>query len=42
LVDAKRKGLITSFKKMALEMRENGIRFSLRLIEEIALELKEK
>ena len=42
LVDAKRKGLITSFKKMALEMRENGIRFSLRLIEEIALALKEK
>jgi hypothetical protein len=33
---------LTFFKKMALEMRENGIRFSLRLIEEIALALKEK
>ena len=28
--------------KSYLEMRENGIRFSLRLIEEIALALKEK
>ena len=33
---------LTSFKKMALEMRKNRIRFSLRLIEEIALALKEK
>lgn len=42
LVDAKRKGIIHSFKELALEMRENGIRFSLRLIEEIASALDEK
>lgn len=42
LVDAKRKGLIASFEEMALEMRENGIRLSLRLIREISSALEEE
>ncbi len=41
LADAKRKGLIGSFEGMAIAMRENGIRFSLRLIEEISAALDE-
>ncbi len=41
LVEAKRKGLIPSFKKPAMEMKAQGIRFSQRLIEEIAANLGE-
>jgi predicted nucleic acid-binding protein len=41
LVEAKRKGLILSFKELALKMKEQGIRFSERLINEIALNLNE-
>ena len=36
LVSAKRKGLITSFIDMALEMKENGIYFSEKLIYDIS------
>jgi predicted nucleic acid-binding protein len=41
LVEAKRKGLILSFKEAALKMRKQGIRFSEQLINEISLNLKE-
>jgi hypothetical protein len=41
LVEAKRKGLIPSFKEPALKMKENGIRFSQQLISEISLNLGE-
>lgn len=41
LVEAKRKGLIEAFKPIALAMQRFGIRFSFRLIEQIARELGE-
>lgn len=41
LVEAKRKGLILSFKEAALKMKEQGIHFSEQLINEISLNLKE-
>lgn len=41
LAEAKRRGLIMSFKKRALEMRDNGIYFSERLIKEIAEQINE-
>lgn len=41
LVDAKRKGLIPSFKSPALKMKEHGIHFSEQLISEISLNLGE-
>lgn len=41
LVEAKRIGLISSFKEPALKMREHGIRFSEQLINEISSALEE-
>ena len=41
LVEAKRRGLILSFREAALKMKEQGIRFSEELINEIALNLNE-
>ena len=41
LVEAKRKGLISSFKESALNMKEYGIRFSEQLINEISSSLEE-
>jgi len=41
LVEAKRKGLILSFREAALKMKEQGIRFSEELIYEIASNLNE-
>jgi len=41
LVEAKRKGLISSFKERALKMKEYGIRFSEQLINEISSSLGE-
>lgn len=41
LVDAKKKEMIPSFRELAMKMREQGIRFSIRLIEEISSALKE-
>jgi predicted nucleic acid-binding protein len=41
LVEAKRRGLILSFKEAALKMKEQGIHFSEQLINEISLNLKE-
>ena len=41
LVEAKRKGLISSFKEPALKMKEYGIRFSEQLINEISSSLEE-
>ena len=41
LVEAKRKGLISSFKESALKMKEYGIRFSEQLINEISSSLEE-
>ena len=41
LVEAKRKGLISSFKKPAFKMMEHGIRFSEQLIHEISSTLEE-
>jgi predicted nucleic acid-binding protein len=41
LAEAKRKGLIPSFKEPAMMMKAQGIRFSQKLIEEIALSLGE-
>jgi len=41
LVEAKRKGLISSFKKAAFKMREHGIRYSEQLINEISSTLEE-
>lgn len=41
LVEAKRRGLIESFKSLSLRMRKEGIYYSQRLIEEIARELGE-
>ena len=41
LVEAKRKGLIPSFKVPALKMKEHGIRFSEQLINEISFNLGE-
>jgi predicted nucleic acid-binding protein len=41
LVEAKRKGLIKSFRSLSLRMRKEGIYYSQRLIEEIARELGE-
>ena len=42
LVEAKRRGLISSFKESALKMKEHGIRFSERLINEISSKLEER
>ena len=39
LVDAKRRGLIESFTKLSQEMKEHGIYYSKKLIEEIAKNL---
>ena len=41
LVEAKRKGLISSFKEPALKMKKYGIRFSEQLINEISSSLEE-
>ena len=41
LVEAKRKGLISSFKKPAFKMKEHGIRFSEQLIKEISSTLED-
>jgi hypothetical protein len=41
LVEAKRKGLISSFKKPAFKMKEHGIRFSEQLINEISSTLED-
>ena len=41
LVEAKRKGLISSFKQPALKMMEHGIRFSERLIDEISSSIED-
>ena len=41
LVEAKRKGLISSFKKSALNMKKHGIRFSEQLINEISSTLED-
>lgn len=41
LVEAKRRGFIPSFGSIAMAMREEGIRFSKRLIEEISKGLGE-
>jgi predicted nucleic acid-binding protein len=41
LVEAKRRGLIGSFRNLSLRMRKEGIYYSQRLIEEIARELGE-
>ncbi len=41
LAEAKRRGLIMSFKKRASEMKDNGIYFSERLIKEIAEQINE-
>ena len=41
LVEAKRKGLISSFKKPALKMKKHGIRFSDKLINEISSTLED-
>ena len=41
LVEAKRKGLIPSFKKTALKIKKQGIHYSIRLINEIASSLEE-
>jgi uncharacterized protein len=41
LVEAKKRLLIPSFKNDAEKMKSNGIRFSQRLIDEIAMNLKE-
>jgi len=41
LVEAKKRNLISSFKRKALEIRDNGIYFSSRLIEEIAEQIDE-
>jgi predicted nucleic acid-binding protein len=41
LVEAKRKGLILSFRETALKMKEQGIHFSEKLVNEIASNLKE-
>ncbi|MBW1821922.1 MAG: DUF3368 domain-containing protein [Deltaproteobacteria bacterium] len=41
LVEAKRKGLIPSFKKAALKIKEQGIHYSIRLIDEIASSLED-
>jgi predicted nucleic acid-binding protein len=42
LVIAKQKGLITSFRDLALKMRDNGIYFSKKLIYEISYSIGEK
>lgn len=41
LVEAKRRNLIKSFRARAMEMRNNGIYFSERLIDEIAMQINE-
>ena len=41
LVEAKRKNIISSFRDLAIKMREQGIYFSLQLINEISEALKE-